>query len=180
MGCAEVGEDVPLTVRRPKASQLHKRSTNHDESNHHCSLSRLYCKSTQWSTRLQHSAPSAITRATAHPASSAVENTASRRTKRFARQLSARNPVALSRDSLRMASYRPDVEERPGRDERGIFFNHSLVGWAVPSLVASLDATGDNGVRRTLPTHLIIHRRVESSAFYFLFHVAPPCTHWQQ
>src|ERR1700678_988400 len=38
---------------------------------------------------------SVITRATAHPTTSAVENTASRRTNGFKRQLLARNPVAL-------------------------------------------------------------------------------------
>src|ERR1700728_573470 len=98
---------------------------------------------------LRHSPASAITTPTAHPATSAVGKTARRRINGACTAALGKEPC---RALLRFAAhglYRPDVEERTGRDECGIFFDHSLVGWAVPSpRWRSKRATGDNGVRR--------------------------------
>jgi hypothetical protein len=127
---------------------------------------------------LRHSPASAITTPTAHPATSAVGKTARRRIKGTCSAALGKEPC---RALLRFAAYglyRPDVEERTGRDECGIFFDHSLVGWAVPSPPGGAEGAtwGQRGSTHFI-SHLIIHRRVADP---FYFYVAPSRPHWQQ
>lgn len=123
---------------------------------------------------------SAITRATAHPATSAVENAARQRTQRIhMRQLSARNPAAIRVGRcvwLCIGRTRKNARTVASAD----FFHLSLAGWAVPAPVAPFRATGDNGVRRSLPSHLIILRRVDTPFFCFPCHAFAPRPHRQQ
>src|ERR1700683_5624828 len=95
---------------------------------------------------------SAINRATAH-LSSAVENAARWRTYGLTRQMLARNSVTLPAVAARIGR---TWKKRSRRDESGIFFDHSLFGWAVPALALKARHWGNNGVRHILPSHPII------------------------
>src|ERR1700735_2150309 len=67
----------------------------------------------------------------------------------------ARNPVALPAVAAYGLVSAGRGRNAPAVTSAGFFFNHSLVGWAVPSpWWRSKRATGDNGVRRMFPRTL--------------------------